>query len=192
MEPALRPLAILGLGAVLVTATVGLVGWWLEPRRRVARTLAHRLGGQVDALATAPLRGQGVGVRIVPQGIAVVRKPGDIGLAFGFEELLGVELIYDGAVRARAFRHEPRRPLDITHPNIRHLCVRLVFDDLRHPDFELQLLHPDDPPGDVPTLIDSGRRLFAHLEAIVRQTRAVAPARSETALANPAGGDVTD
>ena len=192
MEPALRPLAIFGLGAVLVTATAGLVGWWMEPRRRIARTLAHRLGGQVDALAVAPLRGQGAGVRVVPQGIAVVRRPGDVGLAFGFEELLGVELIYDGEVRARAFRHEPRRPLDITHRNIRHLCVRLVFDDLRHPDFELQLLQPDDPPQDLPALIDTGRRLFAHLEAIVRQTRAVAPTRPAPPLANPAGGDVTD
>ncbi len=189
-----RPLAVVGLGAVMVAATAGFVAWWMEPSRRITRALASRLGGQIDALATAPLRGQGVGLRIVPQGIAVVRKPGDIGLAFGFEELLGVELIFDGEVRARAFRNEPRRPLDVTHPNIRHLCVRLVFDDLRYPDFELQLLHPDDSPGDLATLIDSGRKLFAHLEAIVRQPRAIAPAHIPPVpeLAAPVDDDDVD
>jgi len=166
----------IGAGAIVVAAMA--FSWWMEPGRRALRTMASRLGGLLDVATTAPLRGQGVGLRISPPGIVVVRKAGDQGLVFGFEELSGVELIFDGEVRARAFRGEPRRPLDATHPRVSHVCVRLVFDDIRHPDFELVLRHPDDP-GDLPAAdVEAARRLYAHLETVIRQTRSVAEVRT--------------
>ncbi len=128
-------------------------------------------------------RGEGIALRVAPPGIAVLRGSGDRGLTFGFEELLGVELTINGEVRARAFRGEPRRPLDVTRVRLDHLALRLVFDDLRHPDFELCMKEVGDGDGDgdagappsrsateASTLaLDSARRMFAHLEAVLRQ-----------------------
>ena len=135
-------------------------------------------------------RGEGIALRVAPPGIAVLRGSGDRGLTFGFEELLGVELTINGEVRARAFRGEPRRPLDVTRVRLDHLALRLVFDDLRHPDFELCLKEVGDGDGDgdagappsrsateASTLaLDSARRMFAHLEAVLRRGEGAAVA----------------
>ena len=107
----------------------------------------------------------------------VVRRAGDPGLVFGFEEVIGIELIFDGEVRARAFRGEPRRPLDIVRPSASQISVRLVFDDVRYPDFELELIRPDDGPVDPATSIEAARKLFSHVEAIIRQPPAIAGSR---------------
>ena len=179
MDQLLPTLVLFALGAAGVVVAMGLYGRWMEPGRRVLRTMASRLGGLVDVATTAPLRGQGVGLRITPPGIVVVRRANDQGLVFAFEELSGVELIFDGEVRARAFRGEPRRPLDSTHPRVSHVCVRLVFDDIKHPDFELELRHPDDPGETASAEVEAARRLFAHLETVIRQTRATAQVHTE-------------
>jgi hypothetical protein len=160
---------LFGLGALAITGAAMAFSWWMEPGRRATRLMSNLMGGHLDVVEVAPIRGQGVGLSIAPPGVAVVRRSGDMGLAFGFEELLGAELIFNGEVRARAFRAEPRRPLDQTHPVVSHVCVRLVFDDVRDPDFELVLLHPDDPRPEPARKVEAARRLFAHLEAVIRQ-----------------------
>lgn len=185
MSAPASPAVILGLGAGLVAVAAVAVAWWREPSRRAARTAATRLGGQADIVFTAPLRGQGVGLRVRPPGVAVVRHAGDPGLVFGFEEVMGVELIFDGEVRARAFRGEPRRPLDIVRPAASQISVRLVFDDVRYPDFELELAHPDDGPVDTAPSIEAARKLFSHVEAILRQPPAIREAPQSTTLSAP-------
>ena len=171
------PMIVVGLGACFVAVSAFALAWWREPSRRAARTAATRLGGVADVVFTAPLRGQGVGLRVKPPGVAVVRRAGDPGLVFGFEEVIGIELIFDGEVRARAFRGEPRRPLDIVRPSASQISVRLVFDDVRYPDFELELIRPDDGPVDPATSVDAARKLFSHVEAIIRQPPAIAGSR---------------
>jgi len=159
--------------------------WWMEPARRSRRVLAARLGGALDALVLSADRGEGVGFRVSPPGIGVLRGPGDPGLIFGFEELLGVELMINGEVRARAFRGEPRRPLDVTRLRLEHLALRLVFDDLRYPEFELRLREPGDTGAASSETLDGARRMFAHLEAVLRQTRAAEIARPATTAPDP-------
>ena len=181
MSALAAPVVIMGLGACFVAGAAFALAWWREPSRRAARTAATRLGGQADVVFTAPLRGQGVGLRVKPPGVAVVRRAGDPGLVFGFEDVIGIELIFDGEVRARAFRGEPRRPLDIVRPSASQISVRLVFDDVRYPDFELELIRPDDGPVDPATSIEAARKLFSHIEAILRQPPAVAGSRSPDA-----------
>ena len=171
MDTTPRFLILFALGAVLITGAAMIHGWWMEPARRSRRVLATRLGGALDAIALASHRGQGVALRVSPPGIAVLRGPGDRGLAFGFEELLGVELMVNGEVRARVFRGEARRPLDVTRITLEHLALRLVFDDLRYPEFELRLLEPEDGVEGSSQVLDGARRMFAHLEAILRQPR---------------------
>ena len=54
MEHLIRPLLLFGIGAVAITTAAMLFGWWMEPSRRAMRVLASRLGGALDAVATAP------------------------------------------------------------------------------------------------------------------------------------------
>ncbi len=173
MTSGVPPLAIFLTGTAAITAAALAYRWWMEPARLTRRILAARLGGGLDALVMASDRGQGIALRVTPPGIAVLRGPGDRGLAFGFEELIGVELMINGDVRARAFRDEPRRPLDITRVRLEHLAIRLVFDDLRYPEFELCLRDMGQEGADQAdrsaAALDSARRMFAHLEAVLRQ-----------------------
>ena len=185
MSALASPVVVVGLGACFVASAAFALAWWREPSRRAARTAATRLGGMADVVFTAPLRGQGVGLRVKPPGVAVVRRAGDPGLVFGFEEVIGIELIFDGEVRARAFRGEPRRPLDSVRPSARQISVRLVFDDVRYPDFELELIHPDDGPVDPASSVEAARKLFSHVEAIIRQPPAIASRPPEPEMAPP-------
>ena len=189
MTASVPQLLLFLVGAAAITAAAMAWRWWMEPVRRSRRALAARLGGVLDGLVLSADRGEGVGFRVSPPGIAVLRGPGDQGLIFGFEELLGVELMINGEVRARAYRGEPRRPLDVTRLRLEHLALRLVFDDLRYPEFELRLREPGDAGDASSEALDAARRMFAHLEAVLRQTgtaeiaRPPAPAPPPPALA---------
>ena len=160
-----------GVGGLGVCLAASVWNWWMEPTRRALRRLAQLLGGTVDVAATAPGRGQGVGVRIEPAGIAVVASPRDQGLVFAFEELAGVELIANGDVRARAFVGEARLPLDSRRLKLDQASVRLVFEDVRHPEFELLLIEPEDPAETRDKGYAAALRLYAHLETVVRRRK---------------------
>jgi len=77
-------------------------------------------------------------------------------------------------VAARMFRGEGRRPLDHVTPQVSAVVLRLVFDDMRDPEFELELLKPADltvrRPPDPEAMVHEGRRWFARLEAVLRRT----------------------
>ena len=191
MEALLRPLIWFVAGSAAIAAVSAVLVWWMEPSRRAIRAMTKLLGGRCDFAATAPLRGQGVAVSILPEGIAVVRRSGDRGMAFGFAELVGAELILDGEVRARAFIGESRRPLDSPRLKAQQVSVRLVFDDLRRPEFEIQMLEPQDVTVNPEEELAAARRLFAHLEAILRRAGS-APARPAAPPAPPAFDDDDD
>ena len=121
----------------------------------------------------APARGQGAALGLDARKIAILRGFNDGGLVFELDELVGVELIFDGQVAARAFRGEDRRALDHIDPDVGRVMLRLVFDDLRDPEFELELWSVDDPakPGqDGPAAVQAARRWFARLEAVLRRS----------------------
>lgn len=172
MHQTLRVVLLLVIGGGAVTLLAAAAVYWLEPSRRVVRGLRRALRGPLDAEATAPVRGQGVGLRLDADRLAVMRDLRDPGLVFELAELLGAELIFDGQVVARAFRGEPRKPLDHIDPQVARVTLRLVFDDVRDPEFELELWRADDPPRpawDGPAAVQAARRLFTRLEAVVRR-----------------------
>jgi hypothetical protein len=168
-------------GLVLVIATavaaaitaIAAVAWRLEPDGRVRRALMRALGGRPDAALTSPARHQGIALRLTERRIAISRGVADLCLVFDFEEFLGVELIFDGRVAARVHRGEPRRPLDETAPLVRQVSLRVVFDDLADPEFELELLRPEDEGRrgayEPQAAVAEARRWFARLEAVARR-----------------------
>jgi hypothetical protein len=172
MHQALRVLLLLILGGGAMTAFAGAAVFWLEPSRRIGRAMRRMLGGAADAVVTGPARGQGAAIRLDEGKIAIVRDAADHGLVFELEELVGAELIFDGQVVARAFRGEQRRPLDRIDPEVSRVILRLAFDDVRDPEFELELWNAGDPPRtgwDGPAAVQAARRFFARVEALVRR-----------------------
>jgi hypothetical protein len=173
MHQALGLLLVFCAAAAGVAVLAAWAGWWFDVDHRTQRALSQILGAAPDAAALASPRGQGVGLRLDQGRIAVVRGVGDPGLVYDLGELLGVELIYDGVVAARMFRGEARRPLDQVSPPASRVSLRLVFDDVRDPEFELMLLAPEDAalrrPPNPAARVQEGRRWFGRLEAILRR-----------------------
>jgi len=172
MDQAVRVLLLLLIGGAAMTACAAAAVWWLDPSRRIARALQRALDGPADSIIASPARGQGAALRLETEKIALVRGPGDPGLVFELSELVGAELILDGEVRARAFRGEPRRPLDRIDPEVGWVMLRLVFDDVRDPEFELEVWNAADPPRpgqDGPAAVQAARKWFTRLEAILRR-----------------------
>jgi hypothetical protein len=173
MHHALGAILVFCVFALLATTAAGALTWWLEPGRRTLRALTRVLGAPPEVTALAPLRSQGAGLRIAEGRLAVVRGVGDPGLVYDLHELIGVELIFDGQVAARMFKGEARKALDQISPQVNRVVLRLVFDDVRDPEFELELLNPADlaqrrapDPG---LAVQEGRRWFARLEAVLRR-----------------------
>ena len=174
MHHALGAFLIFAVIAVALTTAAMVLAWWLEPQRRTLRALNRILGGPPEVVAIAAPRSQGAAMRIGEGRLAVVRGVGDPGLVYDLIELIGVELIFDGQVAARMFRGEPRKALDQIAPQAQRVMLRLVFDDVRDPEFELELLNPNDLaaryPPDPNAAVQEGRRWFARLEAVLRRS----------------------
>jgi hypothetical protein len=89
---------------------------------------------------------------------------------------MGAELIIDGQVVARAYRDEPRRALDQMVEQASRVTLRLIFDDPRHPDFELDLWQAGDErrrSGASPALaVKDANQWLARAESILRRPRA--------------------
>src|SRR5262249_30864294 len=92
---------------------------------------------------------------------------------YPLEELLGAELDLDGEVAARAMRGEPRRMLERPGGTVTEVRLRLLFDEPRHPDFEL-LLWPSKVARGAPTkpreAISEANRWIARVETLLRRT----------------------
>jgi hypothetical protein len=171
MEQALRILGLLIVGGVAMMAFAAAAVWWFAPARRIRRRLVKLLGSQPTIVAAAPARGAGAGLDAEDGRIATLTGFNDFGLVYGLDELVGAELIFDGQVAARAFKGEGRRPLDHIAPDAQRVTLRLVFDDLHEPEFELELWRAGDPPGghDQESAVAEARRWFTHAEAALRR-----------------------
>lgn len=171
MEQAVRVFLLVLIGGAVMTGCAGAAVWWLEPSRRVGRLLTRALGGFTDAMVIGPALGQGAALRLDEAKLAIIRGFGDPGLVFELHELVGAELILDGQVVARAFRGEGRRPLDRIDPEVAKVMLRLVFDDVRDPEFELMLWNAADaqrPGQDGQAAVAAARKWFARMEAVLR------------------------
>ncbi|MGH6958220.1 MAG: hypothetical protein ACREEW_16265, partial [Caulobacteraceae bacterium] len=153
------------------------------------------LEGAPDAFVVAHGSGRGVALSLAARRIVTVWDKGRWRLAYPLEALLGVELDLDGEVAARAMRGEPRRMLDRQSGAEREVRLRFLFDDARHPDFELVLW----PAGVTKAAaakpreaIAEARRWIGRIEAVLRRTGGALalteepPARAPAVRAKPA------
>ncbi len=167
------PFLLFAIVTAAVLAASALASWWLEPGHRVERVLRQGLAGPPDVLTVAQARSQGAALRIEDETLAIVRGLGDSGLVYDLNELVGAELIFDGAVCARSFRGEGRRALDQINPSVTSIVLRFVFDDVRDPEFEFELYKPSDMGrrGDAgpEAMVLVARRWFTKLEAVLRR-----------------------
>lgn len=176
MDKGLALLLLTALVGAVVFAVVAVAAWWMEPGERVARLVRRGLAGPPEVLSVAAARGQGAALAIDEGKLAVVRGPGDGGLVYDLDELVGAELIFDGQVAARVFRGEARRPLDRTSPEVSRVTLRFAFDDPHDPEFEFELYTPTDAArrdgGSPDAAVQVARRWFARLEAVLRRHQA--------------------
>ena len=172
MDEVTRLLALIGVAGVAVTVLAGLARWRNNEGRRIRRGLKVVLGGEVHGFLAALGRGRGMGFNFTSNRVAVVWDAGAWGLIYSLDELTGAEVIVDGVVMGRAHRGETRRALDAFEASER-VALRLVFDDIAHPDFVLDLWLPEDdgrrdelPPADA---IAEANRWLARIEALLRR-----------------------
>ena len=196
MDEVTRLLALLGVAGIAVTLVAGVARWTNNESRRIRRGLKVVLKGAPHGFLAALGRGRGMGFNFTTNQVAVVWDAGAWGLVYALDELMGAEVIVDGLVVGRVHRGETRRALDAFDAAER-VALRLVFDDLAHPDFVLDLWLPEDegrsdelPPAEA---IAEANRWLARIEALLRRpitTRrppsvAAAPAAVPTAAPAP-------
>ncbi|MGZ6040495.1 MAG: hypothetical protein ACXWKR_17635 [Phenylobacterium sp.] len=172
MDEVTRLLALLGVAGIAVTLVAGIARWRMNEARRIRRGLKVVLKGQPHGFLAALGRGRGMGFNFTSNQVAVVWDAGAWGLVYALDELMGAEVIVDGLVVGRAHRGETRRALDAFDAAER-VALRLVFDDLAHPDFVLDLWLPEDegradelPPAEA---IAEANRWLARIEALLRR-----------------------
>lgn len=175
MNEAARLLLLLALAGAAVTFLGSAALWFADEDRRIRRALRRVLKSPPEAVVVARGRGRGVGVSFARNLMAVAWDAGAWSLIYRLDELTGAELLIDGEVAARAFRGEARRPLERAPGTATRVTLRLVFDDPRHPDFELDLWLAGDErrrqartPADA---VQEANSWLARAEAILRRPK---------------------
>ena len=173
MDETVRLLLWLALAGAAVTFAGSAAIWFMDEERRIRRAFRHVMKIPADAVIVSQGRGRGAGFNFSRNLAAVAWESGGWCLVYRLEELIGVELIVDGDVRARVYRGEARRALEQTSGGVGQVSLRLIFDDPRYPDFELELWGPGDAtrrnaPSPVEA-IQEGNRWVARVEAILRR-----------------------
>ena len=181
----LHLLLFLGLAGAALTFLGSGAAWWFDEDRRLKRLVRRSLGGEPDGVIVARGRNAAAGFRLEPGQVVVMRDGGADALLYPLQALVGAELIVDHQVIARAARDQPRRALDQIASAAVAVTLRLIFDDPRHPDFNLDLWLPEDdrrrdarPPS---TAVQHARGWLARAEAIFRLAPAVAVRQPATA-----------
>ena len=166
-------LLLIGVAPVTLAAIGAVIGWYNEEGRRIRRGLRRVLKGETHALIIAPGRGRGAGFNFTSNTMAVAWDTGAWCLVYRIDEVLGLELIVDGQVAGRTFRGEQRRPVDVLGGAEKQVALRLVFDDLRYPDFSLELWSAaragrrgEMEPAEA---VEEGNRWLARLESVFRR-----------------------
>lgn len=164
-------LLLLGIAGVAVTLAGSVYIWFMDEERRLRRALKKVLGATPDTAILALGRGTGAGFTFNTNLAAVAWDSGAWCLVYRIDELVGAEIIVDGTVVARAYRGEPRRPLDQAVDDAQQVTLRLIFDDPAHPDFELHLFLMGDQGKGVSAKasVQEANRWIARAEAILRR-----------------------
>lgn len=183
-----RLLLLVAIAGSAVTFMGSAAIWFMDEERRIRRALRHVLKGEPETVIIARGRGKGAGFSFDTNTAAVAWDSGAWCLLYRIDELMGAELSVDNQVIGRVFRGEPRRAIDQVVQQAARVSLRLIFDDPRHPDFELDLwLEGDEQQRQTRSpaqAIQEANRWLARAEAIVR--RPLAP-RPPQGLARTAG-----
>lgn len=189
MDELARLLLLLALAGVAVTLLGSAAIWYMDEARRVRRALRNVLKAPPEAMVVARGRGKGAGFSFSSGLAAVAWDSGAWCLVYRIYELVGVEVIVDGEVVARAFRGEPRKALDHLPSEAARVTLRLVFDDPNHPDFALDLWMAGDElrrkPSTPAEAIQEANRWLARAEAILRRPNAPRAPGPVVAVAAP-------
>ncbi len=173
MDEVARLLTLLALLGGALTLLGGVCVWRLDETRRIRRTLIQALGGAPQPLLVARGHGVGIGFDLSRNLVVVTWDRGGWRLTYRLDELMGVELIVDRQVVARAFRGEPRRALDQLADAEERVRLRFVFDDPEHPDFEIDLWEPGDELRrgrlDAHEALHEANRWMARMDSILRR-----------------------
>ena len=186
MSEVVRLLIMLGLAGAALTVLGSVAIYYMDEERRVRRGLRNVLGAVPEAVAIARGRGRGAAFSFRSGLLAVAWDSGAWCLVYRIDELVGAELLVNGTVLARAFRGEPRRALDQVVEVAERVTLRLVFDDAKHPDFDLDLWMTGDDSrrakASPAKAVQEANRWMARAEAILR--RPLAP-QAESPPASP-------
>jgi len=171
MSDLVRLILLLVLAGAALTMLGAAVIWFLDEERRIRRSLKHVLGAPPEAMVSA--HGKGAGFAFSRGSMAVTWDLGAWCLVYRLDELLGAEVVVDGEVMGRAYRSEPRRPLDKGMGEAAQVTLRLLFDDPGCPDFEITLwTDAEEPRKGPPSPASAGQeanRWLARTEAILRR-----------------------
>ncbi|CAN5475031.1 hypothetical protein BH10PSE4_BH10PSE4_12490 [soil metagenome] len=168
-----RLMLLVTISASAVTFMGSAAIWFMDEDRRIRRALRHVLKGAPETVIVARGRGRGAGFNFSTNQAAVAWDNGAWCLIYRIDELVGAELSVDGQVIGRVFRGEPRRAIDQIVQQAGQVTLKLIFDDPRHPDFELDLWLDGDQarretrsPADA---IQEANRWLLRADAIVRR-----------------------
>lgn len=184
MSDALRIVLLLAIAGAAITVLGSGIAWWTDVERQLRRYIRRSLKGPPDAVIVAKGRAAAAAFSVSAGEAIVLWRGGANALLYPLHAFLGAELIVDERVLARVFRGEPRRALDAIERSAQTVTLRLIFDNPRDPDFDLDLwLPPDALRRDAITAaqaIQQGRSWIARAESILRLQ---APARTEPQVA---------
>jgi hypothetical protein len=183
-----RLLLLVTLSASAVTFVGSAAIWFMDEERRIRRALRHVLKGPPETVIVAKGRGRGAGFNFTTNQAAVAWDSGAWCLIYRIDELMGAELSVDGQVIGRVFRGEQRRAIDQIVQQAAQVTLKLIFDDPRHPDFELDVWLEGDQQHresrSPANAIQEANRWLLRADAIVR--RPLAPKARAAPASEPA------
>lgn len=169
-------------GIALTLIASGLM-WWFEATRRLQRALNSALGKPADAIVFDLGGAKAAGLDFTAGDLAIMWNTGGQGLVFAFDEIEGAELIVDERVMARAQRGEVRKVLNETHAQASKVTLRLMFDDVQTPEFELNLYgdvsHNPVHAKTASEAVRLGRKWLSHIDAVIKRLPAAPTTHTE-------------
>ena len=179
MSEFVRTVLMLAAAGLAVSGLGSWALWWNEEERRLLRLIARALGGEPDGAIVARGRNAAAGFRLETRQMVVMAKGGASALLYKLDLLEGAEILIDNVVVARVFRGEARRALDRIEGAPQQVSVRMIFNDARHPDFELDLWEIEDlgrKRAPIPAkTIQEARTWLARIDALLKQAPTVQP-----------------
>jgi hypothetical protein len=176
MNDALRLVLLLAIAGVALTVVGGLLARYLDQQRRIMRYLRQALSAHPEGVLLDRGLGRALAFNIDTGRVAVLWDRGRTGLVYKMDQLMGGEMMVDHMVLARSYRGEPRKLLDEIPLSARKITLRLIFNNPRDPEFELELWparhgrgHEHPSPAEA---VLAGRRWLTSLEAILSRPAA--------------------